>query len=99
MRGHISKLGHRCAIAVAASAALASSRQALALTFNLIPAGGTPQQAIDGFNAAAQRWSSLFADNVTVNININYANLGGNILGQASSSSDTFSYTATRNAL
>ena len=52
------------------------------LTFNLIPEAGTPQIAIDGFTAAANRWSSIFADNITVNVQIGFSSLGSSIIGQ-----------------
>jgi len=39
-------------------------------------------QAVAGFNLAAQRWSSLLSDNVTVNLNIGFSSLGPGILGQ-----------------
>jgi len=77
---------------------LVPSRTSYALTFNLTPAAGTSQQAITGFQMAAQRWSSLLSDNVTVNLNIGFQSLGAGILGQASSSNTTFAYTDTRNA-
>ena len=86
-------------VALAAVAALVSSQPAHALTFNLIPANGTPQQAIDAFQMAANRWSALFSDPVTVNINIGYTALGPGILGQTSTSSSWYSYTQTRTAL
>jgi hypothetical protein len=70
-----------------------------ALTFNFMPANGTSQQAIDGFNAAGALWSSSFNDNVTININIGFTALGANILGQASSSNQNFSYRDVYNAL
>ncbi|WP_310423372.1 NF038122 family metalloprotease [Chamaesiphon sp. VAR_48_metabat_135_sub] len=70
-----------------------------ALTFNFISAAGTSQDAIDGFNTAGALWSSAFNDNVTVNINIGFTALGANILGQASSNSQNFSYRDVYSAL
>jgi hypothetical protein len=70
-----------------------------ALTFNFTPVAGTSQQAIDGFTAAGNLWSSLFTDNVTINININFANIGSGTLAQASSPAYFFSYQNVYNAL
>jgi hypothetical protein len=70
-----------------------------ALTFNFTPVAGTSQQAIDGFTAAGNLWSSLFTDNVTVNIDINFATLGAGTLAQASSSAYVFNYQSVYNAL
>jgi hypothetical protein len=70
-----------------------------ALTFNFTPATGTSQQAIDGFTQAGNFWSSLFSDNATINININFSALSPGILGEASSSNKAFSYTQVYNAL
>jgi len=55
------------------------------LVFNLIPEPGTPQFAIDAFTTAANLWSSVIANNVTVNIQIGYAALSPGIIGQAGS--------------
>jgi hypothetical protein len=87
------------ALSLAAAASLAPVRDALGLTFNFVPASGMSQQAIDGFAAAGQRWSSLLADPITVNININFTTLGTGILGSTSTSSTAYTYTQTRSAL
>ncbi|WP_395142389.1 NF038122 family metalloprotease [Armatimonas sp.] len=70
-----------------------------ALTFNLIPVAGTSQQAIDGFTAAGARWSALFTDNVTVNLQIGFSALGAGILAQAGSTQADYTYTNVRSAL
>ncbi|MCX6952840.1 MAG: NF038122 family metalloprotease [Verrucomicrobia bacterium] len=70
-----------------------------ALTFNFVATSGTSQAAIDGFAAAGTRWSSLFTDNVTININIDFSALGAGILGQAGSAQVLTSFTNTKNAL
>lgn len=69
-----------------------------AVVFNFTPAPGMSQVAQDGFQEAADIWSSLLFDNITVNIDINYAPLGAGILGSASSTRGTASYTDFRNA-
>jgi hypothetical protein len=70
-----------------------------ALTFNFTPAAGTSQQAIDGFATAGSLWSSLFTDNVTVNVNINFTALGAGTLGEASSTTQSFGYDRVYGAL
>jgi hypothetical protein len=69
-----------------------------ALTFNFTPATGTSQLAIDGFTAAGAQWSTLFKDNVTVNIDINFAALGAGTLGEASSRTGLYQYDRVYNA-
>jgi hypothetical protein len=61
--------------------------QAQALTFNLIDTGGAGAgtQARAGFEIAAAYWSSVLTDDVTVNLNIGFQSLGGNILGSTGS--------------
>jgi hypothetical protein len=83
------------ALALAHSAEISRAN----ITFNLIPEAGTPQFAIDGFNAAANRWSSVLADNITVNIQIGFSPLGPFIIGQAGSYFGEYSYTDTKSAL
>lgn len=86
-------------LATLAVLALAGRTAEAGLTFNFTAAPGTSQQAIDGFAAAGARWSSLFTDNMTVNINIAFTALGSGILGQASSSQALYAYSDVRSAL
>ncbi len=72
------------AFALACAAGLGGAQSANAIIFAFTPAAGMSQQSIDGFNAAARRWSSLFSDPCTININIDFHDLGGTILGQTS---------------
>jgi len=69
------------------------------LVFNLIPEPGTPQIAIAGFTAAANRWSSVLANNITVNIQIGFSSLGPFIIGQTGSDFREYTYTDTVTAL
>ncbi|MCA9249091.1 MAG: NF038122 family metalloprotease, partial [Planctomycetales bacterium] len=69
------------------------------LQFNLIPAVGMSATAIAGFQAAADLWSSIFTDDILVNIEIDFTALGAGILGQASSTSESVSYAAFKTAL
>jgi len=79
--------------------ALVTAAPAHALSFNFNPASGTSQQAINGFAAAGTRWSSLFTDNVTVNINIDFSTLGAGILGQTGSTQALYLYTDVKTAM
>ena len=83
--------------AAALSAALGSATAAP--TFNLQYVPGTPIQAQLGFQAAAARWSSLLADNVTIDLTVGFNSLGGNILGQAGSADTLYTYNTFRRAL
>lgn len=68
-----------------------------ALSFNFTSTGNA--QADAGFAAAGARWSGLFTDNITVNINAGFSALGAGILGSAASAQGTISYSAVRSAL
>jgi len=70
-----------CAIAVVVSSVLARPTEA-ALTFNISTTGNA--QADAGFAAAGAMWSSIFSDNITVNITAGFSSLGASILGQTS---------------
>ncbi len=69
------------------------------VVFNLIPEPGTPQLAIDGFTTAAHRWSTVLADNITVNVQIGFTSLGQLIIGQAGSDFREYTYATTTAAL
>ncbi len=75
----------------------ASIKAAPIFVFNVLP--GTSQQAVDGFTAAANLWSSLLSDNVTIYLTIGFNSLGGGILAQAGSTQGTISYSGFRTAL
>ncbi|MBS0478770.1 MAG: NF038122 family metalloprotease [Proteobacteria bacterium] len=77
-------------LATAAVALAAPAQQALAgPTFNLISSIDTSttagQNAYRGFQIAALYWSSVFTDNVTINLNIGFSALGTGILGSTGS--------------
>lgn len=86
-----------CAVALALFLFSPSARANV--TFNLIPDLGTPQFAIDGFTAAANRWSAVLADNITVNVQIGFSSLGQSIIGQTGSDFREYTYTETMTAL
>jgi hypothetical protein len=70
-----------------------------ALTFNFTPAAGTSQLAIDGFKAAGALWSSLFTDDVSVNINIDFKQLDAGVLGETGTLNRNFGYDQVYSAL
>lgn len=69
------------------------------VVFNLLPEAGTPQFAIDGFAAAANRWSTVLADDITVNVQVGFTSMGQYVIGQAGSDYREYSYTVTTAAL
>jgi hypothetical protein len=69
--------------AVAGIVALTAISTQANLTFDLTPESGTPQYAIDGFNAAASLWSAALRDDFTINIQIGFTSLGPTVLGQS----------------
>lgn len=87
-----------CCAVMLGVAFLAKSARAN-VVFNLIPEAGTPQIAIDGFTAAANRLSTVLADNITINVQIGFTSLGPQIIAQAGSDFREYTYTDTRTAL
>lgn len=85
-------------LALVAASVGAAGAQA-GLVFNFAHDPGMDANAVAGFTSAGARWSSLFSDSMTVNISIDFKNLGGSILGQAASSRTTESYSSVRGAL
>lgn len=88
-------------LALGAGSAMLASVPAQALTFNLIDTGGTAQGTVArrGFDIAAAYWSSVFSDNVTVNLNIGFSALGAGILGSTGSARSLLSMNQTYAAL
>ena len=73
--------------------------KAQAVTFNFRPEAGTSQAAINGFTQAGNLWSNILTDNATINIDIAFKSLSGNVIGNAEYTRETVSYTDFRNAL
>jgi hypothetical protein len=72
-----------------------------ALTFKFIPGTGitTTSQQYLGFQEAGSLWSTLFTDPITLNIKINFTNIGAGSLGFTSPASEYFDYSAVYAAL
>lgn len=77
--------------------AYAGSAQALTINFTYDPA--MDARALAGFQYAANRWESIFTDNVQVNLNIGFSALGTGILGSTGSTQGTLSYAGFRQAM
>ncbi len=67
------------------------------MVFNFTSTGNATADA--AFAAAGARWSNLFTDNITVNINAGFEVLGAGILGSASSTQSGYDYSAVKSAL
>ena len=80
-------------------AALVAIAPARAITFNLLPDPGMPQQAIDGFTAAANLWKEVLANDITINIEIGFRSLGPNVIGETGSDFIERSYPTVTAAL
>jgi hypothetical protein len=90
------KLYSGCALALSLTGATLPAR---AVVFNLIPEAGTPQYALDALTTAANRWSAVLTDNITVNVQVGFQSLGPGIIGQTGSDFREYSYLDTLNAL
>jgi hypothetical protein len=91
----------RALLAVTLGASVMAAAPAQALSFNLIDTGGAGvgTQARGGFDIAAQYWSSVFTDNVTINFQIGFQTLAPNVLAQAGSSRNAVSVSSAYAAL
>lgn len=85
--------------ALAGACLLLASGASQALTFNFTFVAGTSAQAQQAFVDAGARWSSLFNDNVTLDMTVGTAALGAGILAQAGSRRASFSYSNFKTAL
>jgi hypothetical protein len=76
----------KAAAAALALSTMMTSSSASALSFVLTDVGGVTGTAAEaGFRAAANFWSSIITNDVTVRINVRYADLGPDVLGSAGS--------------
>jgi len=87
---------------LAVGAALTIAAPALAgptFILNDIGGVGAGTQARAGFTAAAALWSSVFSNNVTLDLNVGFQALSSGVLGQTGSASTDVSYANVRSAL
>lgn len=80
-------------------AAMLAVTPARAVSFNLIPDANMDPRAIAGFQAAADLWSAVLADDITINVQIGFRSLGPNIIGETGSDFIERSYPAVVAAL
>lgn len=77
----------KASAAAAALLAVVASTPASALVINLNDIGGvTGTRAEDGFRIAARYWEGVITNDITINFNVGFSDLGPNILGGTSSS-------------
>ncbi len=79
-----------CALSATASAQL---------TFNFVPSSAISSEALTGFQVAGARWSSLFSDNMQVNLSIDFSPLAPGVLGSTSTPLLSGTYSSLRSAL
>lgn len=77
--------------------AYAGSAQALTINFAYDPA--MDARALTGFQYAANRWESIFTDDVQVNLNIGFSQLATGVLGSTGSTQGTINYAGFRQAM
>jgi hypothetical protein len=78
---------------------LSALTAANAITFNLTAAEGMTTKAIQGFQDAADIWSSYILDDFTMNISINFTELATGVLGSSASTKKYYNYWAHRDYL
>lgn len=69
------------------------------LSFDFVYDTSMDPRALAGFQAAANRWSNLFSDPVTVTLNVGFSDLGGGILGGTNATQGRVSYGTFQSAL
>ncbi|QLE55149.1 NF038122 family metalloprotease [Nostoc sp. TCL26-01] len=69
------------------------------LKLNLTADAGMSAQVVAAFTQAANRWATLLNNDVTLNLNIAFRDMGTATVGQTSSLRNNFTYTEVRNAL
>jgi PEP-CTERM motif len=84
---------------IAGAALLVASGASNALTFNFTFLPSSTPQANQAFIDAGNRWSSLFSDNVTLNMTVGTAALGSGILASTGSARSLYSYSSFKSAL
>ena len=85
--------------ALVAGALLACVPSSPALVISLNAGPGIDTLALAGFQLAANYWQSALADDVTVNIDVDFAALGPGILGSTGSSQEVFTVVDVLDAL
>jgi hypothetical protein len=84
---------------LAGTALVVASSASNALTFNFTFLGSSTPQANQAFIDAGARWSSLFSDNITLNMTVGTQSLGAGILASTGSTRSLYSYSTFKSAL
>lgn len=87
------------AIILVTAAATAAGSATAAPAFQFTFTQGTSPQAQKGFRVAAERWSALLRDDVTVNLTVGFNPLAQDVLGQARSAQQLYAYSTFRQFL
>ena len=71
------------------------------MKFILIDTGGVGEGTVarKAFEAAARYWSNILTDDITIRLNVQFSQLGPNILGSTGSTTNAVGYNTVRNAL
>jgi hypothetical protein len=88
--------------AVLTSLLLSTGASATQINLNYDPtefADTQGQQALAGFEEAANYWEWMFSDNITVNLDISFAELSPNVIGSTGSSTAVYYYQDVANAM
>jgi hypothetical protein len=98
-RHELKRLTVMAGMVLSASGSIGAVTPANALTFNFISGTGITSQQLAGFQEAGNLWSNWYTDPVTININIEFRNIGAGSLGFASPAAQDFNYVDVYNAL
>lgn len=94
MNGLRIQLSLCCLVVSATAVALFDSytHRAGAIAFNISSSDSTPTWALDSVTQASNMWSSSFADDMTVNLDVRFAPLDDGLLGYTDVTEQTFDY-------
>ena len=92
----------KIAAAIITSVLLSANASATSINLNYDPAefsDAKGQQALEGFEQAANYWRWMFSDQITVNLDISFAELDPNVIGSTGSTNALFYYQDVANAM
>jgi len=92
----------KIAAAIVTSVLLSANASATSINLSYDPAEFSDvkgQQALEGFQQAANYWQNLFSDQITVNLDISFAQLDPNVIGSTGSSTAIYLYNDVATAM